>query len=175
MLALWCNQFHVQKQVRLLATNALMVRTNTIPLRALTSNWDPSLRTYVCPFLMCRMRYSFSVNLRTERKWVPDNARTGTKVTKTGHFFQIAHMGRVKKRIQGSQCAKKSCAHIVYNIYIRWNCNPVWRGSWHHSCHSCCGMVSTQLLPRFNQISPCPWLWWSKDASIWPSTALEGA
>jgi hypothetical protein len=57
---------------------------------------DPSLQTYVCPCLMRRMRFlifcelfSFSVNLQTERKFVPDNARTGTKMTKTGHFGRL--------------------------------------------------------------------------------------
>ena len=50
-------------------------------------------RTYVCPFLMRRMRNSFSFNSRTEWKRVSDNARTGTKVTKTGHFGELRIWG----------------------------------------------------------------------------------
>ena len=58
-------------------------------------------------------------------------------------------------------------------IYIRWKCNPVWSGSCPNPCHSCSGMFCTQLWARFSQLSPPPWLWWSKDASIWQFTALE--
>ena len=93
MHALGCIRIPAQKHIRLHTTNAPMVRNNTIPLRALTSNLDPSLQTYVCPFLMCRMRYSFYVNSRNERKWFPYNARTGTKVTKTGHFGEFCIWG----------------------------------------------------------------------------------
>ena len=53
------------------------------------------------PFLMHRMRYSLSVNLRTKRKCVPDNAHTGTKVTKRGHFFDIVQMGILKNANMG--------------------------------------------------------------------------
>ena len=70
-----------------------MVAQHLIPLRALILYLDPSYRTYVCPYLMRRMRYSFSVNSRTERKCMPDNARTGTKVTKTGHFGKLRKWG----------------------------------------------------------------------------------
>jgi hypothetical protein len=37
------------------------------------------------------------------------------------------------------------------------------------------GKVCTQLLPWFSQLNPPPWFGWTKDASIWPSTASEGA
>ena len=62
MRALQFTRITVQKQVRPHGTNAPMVRKPLIPLRALTLYWDPSLRTYVCPFLMRRMRFSFSDN-----------------------------------------------------------------------------------------------------------------
>ena len=69
-------------------------------------------------FALFMRRLSFvSVDSRTERKRVPDNARTGTKVTKTGHFGKFRIWGFEKKCIWGSQCTDKSCAHIVYNIY----------------------------------------------------------
>ena len=64
---------------------------------------------------------------------------------------------------------------LKHFIYIRCKCNPVWSGSWPCWFHSCSGMVCTHLLPRFSQLSPHPWLIWSKDASKWPSTASEGA
>ena len=62
MRALQCTRITVQKQVRPHGTSAPMVRKHRIPLRALTFNLDPSLRTYVFPFLLRRMRFSFSVN-----------------------------------------------------------------------------------------------------------------
>ena len=45
-------------------------------------------------------------------------------------------------------------AFEVYNtfyIHTRWKCNPVWSGSWPQLCHS--GMVCTQLLPWFSQLT----------------------
>ena len=86
MRALLCDQIPVQKQVRLHATHAQKVRNNKIPLRTLEAN------LYV-PFSMRRMRNLFSVDLQTEGKRVPDNARTGTKVTKTGHFGKLRIWG----------------------------------------------------------------------------------
>ena len=62
---------------------------------------------------------------------------------------------------------------IKHFIYMRWKFNPVWSDSWPRHCQS--GMVCTQLLPRFSQFYPPPWLWWIGAASIWPSTASEGA
>ena len=62
MRAFQCTRITVQKQVRPHGTSAPMVRKHRIPLRALTFNLDPSLRTYVFPFLLRRMRFSFSVN-----------------------------------------------------------------------------------------------------------------
>jgi hypothetical protein len=57
---------------------------------------------------------------------------------------------------------------------IEEQCNPVWSGSWPKPCHSCSGMFCTHLWARFSQLSPPPWLWWSKDACVWPFTALVG-
>jgi hypothetical protein len=68
MRALQCIQIPFQKQIRPHATNAPMERKHLIPLRALILYLNPSLGTYVCPSLMRRIRYSFSVNFRTERK-----------------------------------------------------------------------------------------------------------
>ncbi len=51
--------------------------------------------------------------------------------------------------------------------------NSVWSCSWPWLCHI--GMVGIQLLPRSSQLDTHPWVWWSKDAPIWPSTASEDA
>jgi hypothetical protein len=51
-------------------------------------------------------------------------------------------------------------------------CNSVWSGSWNRIFHI--GMVCIQLLPRSSKLDTPPWVWWSKDAPIWPSTASEG-
>ena len=102
----WCSWLPVQNEVRLLATNALMVRNNTFPLRALRSYLDPSLRTFVCPFLMQRMRNSFSVDLRTERKWVPYNARQEPKWPKRVILANCANGDGKKMRKWVSQCAE---------------------------------------------------------------------
>ena len=57
MRALQCTRITIQKQVRPHGISAPMVRKHLIPLHALTLYLDPSLRTYVCPFLMRRMRF----------------------------------------------------------------------------------------------------------------------
>ncbi len=43
-------------------------------------------------FIFCEL-FLFSVNLQTERKFSPDNARTVTKMTKTGHFGRLRIWG----------------------------------------------------------------------------------
>ncbi len=58
-------------------------------------------RTYMCPFSIRRMRNLFSVDLQTERKRVPDNARKETKVTKTGHFGKMRIWGFEKNASMG--------------------------------------------------------------------------
>jgi hypothetical protein len=97
MRALLCNRVPVRKQEPL----------TVIPMRALFQWWKtthshcahwnliciPVCESYVCPFFMRRMRNLFSVDSRTERKRVPDNARKGTKVTKTGHFSTLRIWG----------------------------------------------------------------------------------
>ena len=93
MRALRCIRIPVQKQVSPYATNAPTERKHLISLHASILYLDPCLQTYVCPSLMQRMRYSFSVNSRTERKLAPDNARTETKMTKTGHFGKLRIWG----------------------------------------------------------------------------------
>ena len=50
---------------------------------------------------MQRMRNLFSVDLQTERKQVPDNARTETKVTKTGNFGELRMWGFKKNAPMG--------------------------------------------------------------------------
>ena len=108
MRALKCTWITVQKQVRLHGTSAPTVRKHSIPLRALILYLDPSLQTYVCPFLIAENEififceiFSFSVNSQTERKFVPDNARTGTKMTKTGHFGRLRIWGLWKNAPMG--------------------------------------------------------------------------
>ena len=61
--------------------------------------------------------FIFCQPAKWKRKWAPDNARTETKMIKTGHFGKLRIWGLWKMRIWGSQCADKSCAHTVYNIY----------------------------------------------------------
>ena len=62
---------------------------------------------------------------------------------------------------------------VKHFIYVPWLCNPVWSGSWPQSWHI--GMVCTQLFSRFSLLNPPPWLWWTRDTFIWPSTELEGS
>ena len=62
---------------------------------------------------------------------------------------------------------------VKHFIYVPWTCNPVWSGSWPQSWHI--GMVCTQLFSRFSLLNPPPWLWWTRDTFIWPSTELEGS
>ena len=105
MRALLCNRVPVRKQEPL----------TVIPMRALFQWWKtthshcahwnliciPVCESYVCPFFMRRMRNFFSVDSQTERKWVPDNARKGTKVTKTGHFSTLRIWGLEKNAPMG--------------------------------------------------------------------------
>ena len=60
---------------------------------------------------------------------------------------------------------------LKHCIYKRWKCNPDWSGSWPWPRHI--GIVWSHLLPRFSQLSPPQWLWWSIDTSKWPFIAWE--
>ena len=57
-----------------------------IPIARIEILFVSQFANLMCALFLWRMRNLFSVDSRTERKRVPDNARKGTKVTKTGHF-----------------------------------------------------------------------------------------
>ena len=125
MRALQCTRITVQKQVRPHGTSAPMVRKHMIPLRALTFNLDPSLRTYVFPFLLRRMRFSFSVNnfhflsICEMKENYPLTMRAQEpKWPKRVILADCAYGDSEIMRLWVSQCADKSCAHIVYSIYV---------------------------------------------------------
>ncbi len=92
-------------------------RKHMIPLHALIPYLDPSLRTYVYPSLMRRMRYSFSVNSRIERKRDNDNARIVAKLTKMGHFGKLRIWGWSKNAHIGiTMCKQILCAYSLQHI-----------------------------------------------------------
>jgi hypothetical protein len=65
------------------------------------------------------MRNSFSVDSRTERKRVPDNAPTGTKVTKTGHFGKLRIWGFKKNAPMGiTMRGQILCAYSLSITFI---------------------------------------------------------
>ena len=56
--------------------------------------------------------------MRIGRKVVHDNARIVTKMTRISHFWQIAHMGTVKKCAYKHNNARINVVHIWGVTYI---------------------------------------------------------
>ncbi len=118
MRALKFTRITVQKQVRLHETSAPMVRKQSIPLRALILYLDPSLQTYVCPFLIEEneififCEFFFFCQFANWKKICPWQCAHSNQNYQNGSFWQIAHMGTLKKCAYGYHNARINLVRI---------------------------------------------------------------
>jgi len=110
MRALVCDRIPVQKQVRLHARNAPKVRNNTIPLRALEANLCvPFYNAENEKFVFCRFA--------NWKKTSPRQCAHSNQSDQNGSFWQIAHMGTLKKCAYGYHNARIKVVRIWFITY----------------------------------------------------------
>jgi hypothetical protein len=122
MRALLCNRVPVRKQEPL----------TVIPMRALFQWWKtthshcahwnliciPVCESYVCPFLCGEWEICFLLIRKLKENESQTMRAKEPKWPKRVIFRHCAYGDSIKMRLWVSQCADKSCAHIVYYIYV---------------------------------------------------------
>jgi hypothetical protein len=127
--------------------------------------WIPVCKLMYALFKLRRMRFSFSVNYfcflsiceLKENLSLTIRAQE-PKWPKQVILADCAYGDSEKMRLWVSQCADKSCAHIVYNIYIKY-LNTFWCSGWSSLLHKSMNMgwagwfsVTTRYKPYYCHI-----------------------